>query len=100
MASNAKIGEIVLVIAVSVFLYYFFWVAIWPFMLIDEGKLKSQRLYLLVVLLLLSHLVSFSYHFIKGTWYFKHSLVKSKLWIVCKSATILFTLFTSIPHPR
>lgn len=38
MASNAKVGEIVLVIAVSIFLYYFFWVSILPFMLIDEGK--------------------------------------------------------------
>lgn len=44
MASNAKLGEIVLVIAVSIFLYYFFWVAILPFMLIDEGKLVNRNL--------------------------------------------------------
>ncbi|KAI8117739.1 dolichol-phosphate mannose synthase subunit 2 [Lucilia cuprina] len=39
MASNAKVGEIVLIVAVSIFLYYFFWVSILPFMLIDEGNL-------------------------------------------------------------
>ncbi|XP_037879430.1 dolichol-phosphate mannose synthase subunit 2 [Glossina fuscipes] len=39
MASDANVGKIVFVIAVSVFLYYFFWVSILPFMLIDEGNL-------------------------------------------------------------
>ncbi|XP_037928803.1 dolichol-phosphate mannose synthase subunit 2 [Teleopsis dalmanni] len=39
MASNAHVGKIVLAISVSVFLYYFFWVSILPFMLIDEENL-------------------------------------------------------------
>lgn len=44
MASDANVGKIVFVIAVSVFLYYFFWVSILPFMLIDEGKkIKKNR---------------------------------------------------------
>uniref|UniRef100_A0A1B0B188 Dolichol phosphate-mannose biosynthesis regulatory protein n=1 Tax=Glossina palpalis gambiensis TaxID=67801 RepID=A0A1B0B188_9MUSC len=41
MASDANVGKIVFVIAVSVFLYYFFWVSILPFMLIDEALFNS-----------------------------------------------------------
>ncbi|XP_064541712.1 uncharacterized protein Dpm2 [Drosophila montana] len=38
MASNAQLGKIILLIAIAVFFYYFFWVAILPFMILDEGN--------------------------------------------------------------
>ncbi|KAH8385810.1 dolichol phosphate-mannose biosynthesis regulatory protein [Drosophila serrata] len=38
MASNAQLGKIILIAAIAVFFYYFFWVAVLPFMLIDEGN--------------------------------------------------------------
>ncbi|XP_029405559.2 uncharacterized protein LOC105225030 [Bactrocera dorsalis] len=38
MASNSQVGKIVVVVALTLFLYYFFWVSILPFMLIDEGN--------------------------------------------------------------
>ncbi|XP_017842109.1 dolichol-phosphate mannose synthase subunit 2 [Drosophila busckii] len=38
MASNAQLGKIILFSAIAVFFYYFFWVAILPFMILDEGN--------------------------------------------------------------
>lgn len=40
MASNANIGKLILCAAFSIFLYYFFWIAILPFMRVEEGKMK------------------------------------------------------------
>lgn len=37
MASDAQIGQFVFTLAAIFFLYYVFWVAILPFMLIEEG---------------------------------------------------------------
>lgn len=44
MASNAQLGKIILIAAIAVFFYYFFWVAVLPFMLIDEGELGAPPL--------------------------------------------------------
>jgi len=41
MASNAQLGKIILISAIAVFFYYFFWVAVLPFMLIDEGEFST-----------------------------------------------------------
>jgi len=42
MASNAQLGKLILIAAIAVFFYYFFWVAVLPFMLIDEGEFGGQ----------------------------------------------------------
>lgn len=42
MASNAKLGKLILFVAFSVFLYYFFWIAILPFMRVKEGKIPFR----------------------------------------------------------
>uniref|UniRef100_A0A336JZS0 Dolichol phosphate-mannose biosynthesis regulatory protein n=1 Tax=Culicoides sonorensis TaxID=179676 RepID=A0A336JZS0_CULSO len=38
MVSNALIGKLILFVSVSIFIYYFFWVAVLPFMLVDEDN--------------------------------------------------------------
>ncbi|KAH8319321.1 hypothetical protein KR067_000633 [Drosophila pandora] len=38
MASNAQLGKLILSAAIFAFSYYFFWVAVLPFMLIDEAN--------------------------------------------------------------
>lgn len=43
MASNSQVGKIVVVAALTLFLYYFFWVSILPFMLIDEGERSDDK---------------------------------------------------------
>lgn len=44
MASDAVIGKLVLYTSLIIFLYYLFWVAVLPFMLIEEGKLIIKYL--------------------------------------------------------
>lgn len=38
MASNALLGKLILALTLSVFSYYFFWVGVLPFMVIDSSK--------------------------------------------------------------
>lgn len=38
MASNAILGKLILCIAFSIFLYYFFWIAILPFMRVEDDN--------------------------------------------------------------
>lgn len=38
MASNALLGKLILALTLSVFLYYFFWVGVLPFMVIDSSE--------------------------------------------------------------
>lgn len=42
MASNANLGKLILCIAFLIFLYYFFWIAILPFMRVEEGKKENK----------------------------------------------------------
>lgn len=51
MASNAKLGKLILCIAFSIFLYYFFWIAILPFMRVEEGKNKTRITNVFVLLI-------------------------------------------------
>lgn len=37
MASNALLGKLILALTLSVFAYYFFWVGVLPFMVIDAS---------------------------------------------------------------
>lgn len=47
MASNATIGNLILTVTLTIFVYYFFWIAVLPFMRIDDGTLLfiSYNLY-------------------------------------------------------
>lgn len=38
MASNALLGKLILALTLSVFAYYFFWVGVLPFMVIDSSE--------------------------------------------------------------
>lgn len=38
MASNSSVGKFICGAALAVFLYYFFWVSVLPFMLIEEDN--------------------------------------------------------------
>lgn len=38
MASNALLGKLILALTLSVFSYYFFWVGVLPFMVIDSSE--------------------------------------------------------------
>lgn len=40
MASNALLGKLILALTLSVFAYYFFWVGVLPFMVIDSSDGK------------------------------------------------------------
>lgn len=37
-SNNAAIAKVILIVILSLFVYYVFWVSVLPFMLIDEGK--------------------------------------------------------------
>lgn len=38
MAPFSAIGNVILSLAIAAFIYYFFWISVLPFMLIEEGN--------------------------------------------------------------
>lgn len=45
MATYSTIGSIILTFALTAFLYYFFWVAVLPFMRIEKGIIHTKKKY-------------------------------------------------------